>query len=289
MPGARLRRSMRMARLIAPLLAAALSLPVALAAQPASSTSASPQVTFSTPGEKQVTLQVCNGAECASITRTVVVLDPTPVITSATAALAVVEEGQLLGLAGAGRGKPPLAFTWEALLGAAPVGSLAGPSGFLSTTGLAPGVYTLRLRLQNPVGTALSAPIAVTVLPNKPLDFYTVTPCRVIDTRSSSALVSGAALLVDVVGSGCGVPAGARAIAANVTVIGPTGGGHLTLYPGNFPQPEVSTVNFSAGQVRANHAVLPLATDGTGRLAAGAVMAPTGAVHFILDVSGYFL
>ena len=275
-----------MARPIAPLLALSLALPAALAAQ----TSASQQVTFSTPGEKQVTLQVCSGIQCASITRTVVVLDPTPVITAAASALAIVEEGQLLGLSGAGKGKPPLAFTWEALLGIAPVGSLAGPTGFWSTTGLAPGIYTLRLRLDNPVGTALSAPIAVTVLPNKALDFYTLSPCRVIDTRSSSALAGGAGpMLVDVFGAGCGIPAGARAIAANVTVVGPTGIGHLTLSPGNYPEPQVSTINFAPGQVRANHAVLPLATDGTGRLAARAVVPPGGSVHFILDVSGYFL
>jgi len=46
-----------------------------------------------------------------------------------------------------------------------------------------------------------------------------------------------------------------------------------------------STINFSAGQTRANNAILPLALDGTGLKFKGG---STGSLHFILDVNGYF-
>ena len=49
---------------------------------------------------------------------------------------------------------------------------------------------------------------------------------------------------------------------------------------------ESSAINFSPGQTRANNAVVMLATDDTGGLAA--TNGSNGTVHIILDVSGYF-
>jgi glucose/arabinose dehydrogenase len=118
--------------------------------------------------------------------------------------------------------------------------------------------------------------------------YNTVSPCRVLDTRSSGgALASGAERLVPVTGT-CGVPASARAVAVNVTVTGATGAGYVSVYPGNAPIPATSTVNFGAGQTRANNAVSKLSTDGQGRIKAFAAMTGGGSVHFIIDVAGYF-
>jgi glucose/arabinose dehydrogenase len=118
--------------------------------------------------------------------------------------------------------------------------------------------------------------------------YNTVAPCRVLDTRTSGgALASGAERLVPVAGT-CGVPASARAVALNVTVTGATGAGYVSVYPGNAPIPATSTVNFAAGQTRANNAVTRLSTDGQGRIKAFAVLTGPGAVHFIVDVAGYF-
>ena len=54
------------------------------------------------------------------------------------------------------------------------------------------------------------------------------------------------------------VPASAKAIALNVAVTAPTSAGNCRLYPGSVI-PQVSNVNFSAGQTRTNNAVVPLA------------------------------
>ena len=66
------------------------------------------------------------------------------------------------------------------------------------------------------------------------LDYFSVTPCRLLDTRmvaQGPALASGAPRLVTVAGS-CGVPAHARAIAANIAAVAPTGGRKHQALPG---------------------------------------------------------
>ncbi len=116
--------------------------------------------------------------------------------------------------------------------------------------------------------------------------FYSVTPCRLVDTRSTSApaLAAGQRRVFTVAGS-CGVPANAEAVAFNATVTGPTAGGYLSLMPGNGLSGS-STSNFSVGQTRANNCVVQLASDGTGTVAA--TNGSTGTVNLILDVTGYF-
>ena len=70
-----------------------------------------------------------------------------------------------------------------------------------------------------------------------------------------------------------------------MTAVGAAGPGHVRVAPGNGLT-ESSAVNFVAGVTRANNGVFPLATDGTGGLAATNVSASP--VHLVLDVSGYF-
>ena len=57
--------------------------------------------------------------------------------------------------------------------------------------------------------------------------------------------------------------------------------------PGNAQPPLVATVNYAAGQTRGNNAIVMLASSGTGTLAVKNYT-PLGAVHFIVDVNGYF-
>jgi len=77
-------------------------------------------------------------------------------------------------------------------------------------------------------------------------------------------------------------------VALNITVVSPSGAGHVALWPADLPLPTTSVINFAAGQTRGNNAVVGLATDGQGDLAARASVAGAGTVHLILDVSGYF-
>jgi Tol biopolymer transport system component len=126
--------------------------------------------------------------------------------------------------------------------------------------------------------------------PDTASDFYTVEPCRLLDTRNPGdgpALASGTVRLMIVHGA-CGIPATARALAVNVTVIGATGSGNLKLYPSGLLAPGTSTINFAAGQTRANNALVSL-TPGVERgLAAFASVGGGGTVHVLLDVTGYF-
>lgn len=124
------------------------------------------------------------------------------------------------------------------------------------------------------------------------LQYYSVGPCRVLDTRSvgqGPALASGAPRIVTVTGGSCGIPATARAIAGNVTSIGPTGGGNLSLYAGDGAVPPTSALNFSSGQTRGNNGVFPLAGNGNGTLAIRATVTGSGTVNVVLDVAGYFV
>ncbi|MFY9822509.1 MAG: glycoside hydrolase domain-containing protein [Thermoanaerobaculia bacterium] len=117
--------------------------------------------------------------------------------------------------------------------------------------------------------------------------FYTVTPCRLLDTRSSFARLSGALYQLQVTGS-CGIPSSATAIAANVTVVNGTGLGSVAIWPANLTQTNTSAINFAQGQIRANNATLMLSTDGLGNLRYSPSVAGNGSVDLIVDVSGYF-
>ncbi len=119
-------------------------------------------------------------------------------------------------------------------------------------------------------------------------DFFTATPCRVLDSRQQGpALTSGVKRTFAVEGL-CGIPATARAVVVNVTIVQPSGAGHVVLHPGDLASPLTNTINFTAGATRANNAILALAFDGTGTLAATPAVAGGGTVHLILDVNGWF-
>ena len=119
-------------------------------------------------------------------------------------------------------------------------------------------------------------------------DFFTAVPCRVLDTRQQGpALTSGVERTFQVAGT-CGIPATARSVAVNVSIVQPSGAGHLTLHPGDLAAPLTSTINFAAGATRANNAILALAFDGTGTLSATPSVAGGGTVHLLVDVSGWF-
>jgi hypothetical protein len=251
-----------------------------------------PTVTFTTPGTKQVTLQVCNHAGCQSVTQAITVLDPKPAVTTSSVAPVQTQAGQLVFLTGAGTGKPPLSFSWQVTPagGGSPVATLSGTSVWWNTAGVPPGAYTVSFRINNSAGSAVSQH-SLTLAPAAALDFYAITPCRIYDSRLSLVpVLSGVAKTVLATGGGCGIPVGARAVVANVTVIEPTGAGYATLYPGNYPQPAVSMVNFPAGVTRTNNATLPLATNGLGTLTVLlSIGGANASANLTIDVSGYYM
>ncbi len=123
------------------------------------------------------------------------------------------------------------------------------------------------------------------------LDFFTVSPCRMVDTRGPAGATGGPALQASAVRTFqlaglCGVPAGAKALALNVTVTESTSPGFVTLYAANQPTPATSTLNYAAGQTRANNAVTALASDASGLVAVR--LGSNSTVQLIIDVVGYF-
>jgi ELWxxDGT repeat protein len=120
------------------------------------------------------------------------------------------------------------------------------------------------------------------------LDFYTVAPCRIADTRTGPPMTSGVVRTFALAGS-CGIPAAARAVAANLTVVQPGGQGFLRVYPSGGAVPMTSAVNVNAGRTRTNNALLTLAGGGVDAFFsfAGGGAGGMGAA-LVVDVMGYF-
>jgi hypothetical protein len=123
-----------------------------------------------------------------------------------------------------------------------------------------------------------------------PYQFYSVTPCRIIDTRSPSAPLSvNVVRNIKVTGGTCGVPATAKAATLNVTFVGPTRAGYISIWPYNTGQPVVSTVNANAGEPAiANGAIVPLTSDPSFNISVIFGSNGPGSANLILDVTGYF-
>ncbi len=121
-------------------------------------------------------------------------------------------------------------------------------------------------------------------------DYFTLAPCRVVDTRGG-APIGGPALqgqqtrTLAVVGH-CGIPSTAKAVSINLAVTQPTAAGNVRLFPAGQTVPTVSSINYAAGQTRANNAIIRL--NASGAMAAFVGQPAGTTVHLIIDVNGYF-
>jgi len=127
--------------------------------------------------------------------------------------------------------------------------------------------------------------------------FNLVSPVRLSDTRAQVAggatvdsqqvgkgkLGGGGVGVIPIAGRG-GVPqTGAGAVALNVTVVSPSVGGYLTVYPSGSPRPNASNINFVAGATVPNMVIAKLGADGSI-----AVFNSEGWVDVAIDVVGWF-
>ena len=216
--------------------------------------------------------------------------NPAPVVSGISPASGSVYGGTPVTIDG-GNFLSPATVTFVDLVGAETATSVNVVSG-TRITATAP-AHTPGLKdvlVQNPEGASGTLRNAFTFL-TVPARFYSLSPCRIVDTRNATGALGGPALVPSAtrlfgLANTCGVPASARALSVNLTVTGATAPGFLTLYPGSGTLPVASHVNFSTGQTRANNAVVPLSSAGDGVLAVQ--NGSTGAVHVILDVNGYF-
>ena len=116
--------------------------------------------------------------------------------------------------------------------------------------------------------------------------FHPIAPARVSDSRPPgigawSSPWAAATRTVPIAGAG-GVPAGAHAVAANVTVVDGTAPSYLTLWPTGSPAPSTSALNWLPGEIIANGATLAL---GDGSID---VRNHAGSVGVIVDVTGWY-
>ncbi|HEX3526366.1 MAG TPA: M12 family metallo-peptidase [Thermoanaerobaculia bacterium] len=122
-------------------------------------------------------------------------------------------------------------------------------------------------------------------------DLYTLTPCRLLDTRNANGPLGGPALgamaqrTFTAINS-CGIPSTAKAIVVNITSVNPAAAGYLATFPGNAFPLGTTVVSFQPLTVRANNAIIGLATDNTGTF--GIQNGSTGTTNVVVDVFGYF-
>jgi hypothetical protein len=115
-----------------------------------------------------------------------------------------------------------------------------------------------------------------------------VPPKRLFGSLQVGGVIgAGASQAVTVTGGSTGVPAGASAIVANVTVAGSTQAGFLTVYPapatGLPTPPTAANVTFSSGQVVGNRVTIPVGANGQIE-----VYNHTGSVDVDVDLYGYY-
>lgn len=136
------------------------------------------------------------------------------------------------------------------------------------------------------IGVALSADLV----------FTPITPCRIVDTRGAGGVIptatsrvfKGWAASYTAQGgsaTNCGLPQSTdvAALSVNLLVISPTGEGWIAAWPVGTTMPLVSNLNYKAGDVLANSAVLKI-----NQTTADFNLYTTTATHFVADVTGYY-
>jgi len=145
------------------------------------------------------------------------------------------------------------------------------------------------------IGSLLSAAVAAGVGDAGaagPYRYHAVTPCRVADTRGNGftgqygpPMIAGGSTRTITIAGQCGIPAGAAAVAFNLTIVNQTASGDIRVFPAGTAEPLVSTQNWTAttGAI-ANGAIVALSAGG----AATVKIDGYSAVNLIVDVTGYF-
>jgi hypothetical protein len=153
----------------------------------------------------------------------------------------------------------------------------------------ASGPISLGVTVTATPGCPATGGVSVTVNPAR-TSFFTMTPCRIVDTRNANGPYGGPPITVGpdrafVLAGQCGIPATAKAVSINVTVTQSTAQGDLRIYPGGSSLPLVPTINYRPGQIRANNALAALGLAGDVVIHCDQA---SGTVEFIIDTNGYF-
>jgi hypothetical protein len=163
------------------------------------------------------------------------------------------------------------------------------------------GTYTVSAAL---IGYSFSAPVTFSNLSSNQtanftgiavpgLEFYPITPCRLVDTRVSSfpagfgppSLVAGGTRTFAIpTNTTCGNLTAAAAYSFNITAVTKGYLGVFTIWPAGQPMPSVSTLNSysTTSTTVSNAAIVPAGTGGAINVYV------SDATDVLVDINGYF-
>jgi hypothetical protein len=111
-----------------------------------------------------------------------------------------------------------------------------------------------------------------------PLEYLPAVPLRLLDTRATGVVGTGAQVPFD-------VPTGwtASAVSVNVTATGHTADGYATAFGCGTSIPDTSTLNQRVGEDNSNGAIVPVGAGSTG------CVFTSSATNLIVDLNGWWV
>ena len=147
------------------------------------------------------------------------------------------------------------------------------------------------------VGLALAAALVLSegvAQAAGPYQFFSITPCRVADTRNPNGVFGGPALASNTtrnypIRGQCGIPLTAQAAVFNFTVVQAPTDGNLIVYPAGGAVPNTSVLNWAAGEFAVGNGAIIQLAGSTNDISVYPNM-PAGApsINFVIDTTGYF-
>ncbi|HVS05282.1 MAG TPA: PQQ-binding-like beta-propeller repeat protein [Candidatus Dormibacteraeota bacterium] len=215
---------------------------------------------------------------------------PTPIASSPSVANGVVYvtsfDGYIYAYAASGCGTTACSWLFAASLDGGQGNGYV--SNCWNTTTSSPVVVNGVVYVGGCTQTYTDALYAFTVLPCPPGNppaggqYHAVSPTRLLDTRTSSALGNQEARRLQVAGSG-GIPSsGVSAAILNVTATATTAASYLTVYPSGALRPIASNLNWVQGRTVANLVEVALGPDGAVNLFNAA-----GSTDIVVDAQGW--
>ena len=131
------------------------------------------------------------------------------------------------------------------------------------------------------------------------LSYTPLAPCRIVDTRSTTAgvILAGQTRSFDSIltssftsqggsAGNCGtLGVNATAIAVNITAVQPAAPGFATAYPFNTVRPDAASLNYAAGAIVNNGLIIQLNNPATSD---DFTLFTLASSHYVVDIVGYF-